>query len=117
VTLEAMSYQVYYDYDLENDGHTVISKGRPDSWVPDWLVSLAGIDFFHRVVRVDLQNTDPNVDEVLPQLRGLRNLKYVVLSMEVPAGKIRQIEQALPLCEIKYIGSYEERPWPPPPVH
>lgn len=24
---------------------------------------------------------------------------------------------ALPSCEIKFICKYEERPWPPPPVH
>jgi len=115
--LEAMTHHAYCDYGIESDGHTVFTKGRPDSWVPDWLISLAGIDFFHRVVRVDLESPDPNVDDVLPYLRGLKSLKYVVLSTETSADKIRQIEQALPSCEIKYIRSYEERPWPSPPVH
>lgn len=117
--LEAMTYRVHYDYAIENDGHTIIAKSGPDSWEPDWLGSLAGIDFFHRVVRVDLHSTDPNIDEVLPLLRGLNNLKYVVLSTELSAGKIRQIEHALPSCEIKYtttLGS-EIHPWPAPPVH
>lgn len=115
--LQAKTHRVHYSYGIESDGHTCCTKRLPCSWVSDWLVSLAGIDFFHRVVRVDLESTDPNVDDVLPYLRGLSSLKYVVLSTEVPAAKIRQIEQALPSCEIKYIHSYEESPWPPPPVH
>jgi hypothetical protein len=117
--LGAMTQHVYYDYDIGNDGHAVISKGRPESWVPNWLISLAGKDFFHHVVRVDLKRSNPNVDDVLPHLRRLASLKYVVLSTEVPAATIGRIEQALPSCAIKFteeLGS-EESTWASPPVH
>ncbi len=115
VALKSLGCRVHYDFAIQNDGHTVLTKD-PD-YDEDFLAPLTGSDFRHHVVRVDLQSTDPNVDEVLPHLRGLNNLKYVVLSTELSAGKIRQVEQGLPSCEIKYIRSYEERPWPPPPVH
>ena len=115
VALKSLGCRVHYDFAIENDGHRVGAKD-PD-YDEDFLAPLTGSDFRHHVVRVDLQSTDPNVDEVLPHLRGLNNLKYVVLSTGLSAGKIRQIEQALPSCEIKDIRSYEERPRPPPPVH
>ena len=87
--------------------------------VPEWVISLTGKDFFHRVVRVDLESSNPDTPEVLPYLRGLTNLKYVVLCTSVPADKIRQIEQAMPACENKYTRTLgaEEYPWPTPPVH
>lgn len=115
VALKSLGCRVHYDFAIENGGHRVIAKD-PD-YDGAFLAPLTGSDFRHYVVRVDLQSTDPNVDEVLPHLRGLSGLKYVVLSRELSAGKIRQIEQAVPACEIKYIRNYEERPWPPPPVH
>ena len=105
VALEAMTHHVHYDYMIESDGHAVISKGRPDSWVPGCLLSMAGVDFFHRVVRVDLESSDPDLVAVLPHLQGLSSLKYVVLSTEVPANKRSQIEQALPSCRIRYTSS------------
>jgi hypothetical protein len=114
--LQEMGCSAYYDYLVKNDGHSD-SKGL--SWVPRWLLSLAGEDFFHRVVRVDLNSLDPNVDEVLPHLRSLTGLKYVVLSTDVTPCKIRQIERGLPSCEIKYTTmlGVEFHPWPLPPIH
>lgn len=112
-TLRSLGCRVHYDFAIEKDGHRVMAKD-PD-YDDDILAPLTGSDFRHNVVRADLDDPDPDLADVLPRLRSLTRLKYVLLSVTVPAEKVRQIERALPGCQI-YVtrrGS-EERPWPPP---
>ena len=114
--LKGMHCAAYYDYGVESDGH--LALGKCCSWVPNWLLSSAGMDFFHRVVRVDLdENPDPNIDDLLPHLRALTGLKYVLFYGKTPHEKVKQVERALPSCEIRYtvMQGVEFVPWPPPP--
>jgi len=113
-TLRSLGCRVHYDFAIDNDGRRVIAKD-PD-YDGDWLAPLTGSDFRHNAVRVDLDDSDPDLADVLPQLRSLTRLKYVLLSVAVPAEKVRQIQQAVPGCRL-YVTTQgsEECPWPPPP--
>lgn len=109
--LEQMHCSVYYDYMVESEGHSAGKGGL--SWVPHWLLSYVGKDFFHRIVRVDVENPNQNVDKILLHLQALTNLEYVVFLVEVPPEYGKQIKQALPSCKIRYpiFPGIESVPW------
>jgi len=101
--LEQMHCFVYYDYMIDSEGDSAPKGGL--SRVPLWLLSYAGKDFFHRIVRVDVEKPNQDVEEILPHLQALTNLEYVDFLVEVPPGYGRQIERALPSCRIRYMSA------------
>jgi hypothetical protein len=96
--LAGMGYHVHYDYEIRDEGRTGHGKDQDE---PSWPASMIGVDFCHRVVRVDLDGDDPDVVAILPYLQSLRKLKFVVLWTGVPAEKINQIKDVLPTCKVK----------------
>ncbi|HZL91309.1 MAG TPA: hypothetical protein VFB96_23280 [Pirellulaceae bacterium] len=74
----------YYDYQLKDDNVDL----QGESWVPAWLRSKLGDDYFHTVVHVNMVYNDdsgkqiqnPNMsDEILSHLDGLPRLEMLLL--------------------------------------
>jgi len=70
-------------YDFETDENDNVRDGDPPA--PRWLCNLLGVDFFAKVVRVDLNQSaigdaDPISDEQLRNIRGLTDTRLLDLA-------------------------------------
>lgn len=89
--LQELKYQpwiIQYDFELTGSGN---APGRAESWVPSWLLSTFGPDFFHNVIHVDLHALDhdgltraaekaADLDATLHSLAAFPHLESLVLN-------------------------------------
>ena len=105
--LKSQSCLIYYDYMVGLHGHL---DSKSSTWVPERLSSVLGIDFFHRIVRVDLESAGTTVDQLVPPLSALTHLEYLSVPGGMPDTDVRQLKAGLPSCKFRifWTPDYEE---------
>jgi len=87
-------------YDWEEDPFSSEDQEPPE---PAWLLRLLGKDFFRNVERAGFPMTS-DFRRIVPCLKRLRKLRTVFVPATSPSDSVRELEAALPACEVELDG-------------